>query len=384
MTLPQSSSPQAAKPPHEAAWLMAKRGEIAIKPAPYTAPAAHEILVKNHALAVNPADWLTQSIGDLFYPWLKYPFILGTDVAGEVVEVGASVTRFKVGDRVLGHAVGSEKSRNNPAEGAFQQFTLLLENMASAIPDHLNYENAAVLPLGISTAACGLFQKDHLALQYPGVNAKPTGQTLLIWGGSTSVGSNAIQLAVAAGYEVATTASPRNFDYVKKLGASLVFDYASKTVIPDMVAALQERKIAGALAVGIGSAEACAAILARCKGNKFVSMATPSVSFVDAPSGRRRIFWLLPTFARMIAGQMGLRTKTRLARIGTKFIWGGSLKDNEVSRVIYQDFLPKALAEGRYLAAPDPHVIGHGLTQIPAALQAQKAGVSATKIVVIL
>jgi NADPH:quinone reductase-like Zn-dependent oxidoreductase len=44
---------------------------------------------------------------------------------------------------------------------------------------------------------------------------KPTGKTLLVWGGSTSVGSNAIQLGVAAGYEVVTTASPKNFDYVR-------------------------------------------------------------------------------------------------------------------------------------------------------------------------
>jgi NADPH:quinone reductase-like Zn-dependent oxidoreductase len=72
----------------------------------------------------------------------------------------------------------------------------------------------------MSTAACGLFQEDHLALQRSSALPKPTSKTLLVWGGSTSVGSNAIQLAVAAGYEVFTTASPKNFDYVKKLGAA--------------------------------------------------------------------------------------------------------------------------------------------------------------------
>lgn len=64
-----------------------------------------------------------------------------------------------------------------------------------------------------------------------------TGQTVVVWGGSTSVGSNAVQLAVAAGYEVVTTASPRNFDHVRALGASAVFDYNSSTVVQDIIGA---------------------------------------------------------------------------------------------------------------------------------------------------
>jgi hypothetical protein len=76
--------------------------------------------------------------------------------------------------------------------------------------------------------------------------------------------------------------------------------------------------------------------------------------------------------------------KARMRKIGTKFIWGGALMDNEVSRVIYHDFLPHALADGRYVAAPAPLVVGHGLVCIPAAMQAQKNGVSAQKIVVSL
>jgi NADPH:quinone reductase-like Zn-dependent oxidoreductase len=57
-------------------------------------------------------------------------------------------------------------------------------------------------------------------MRHPVADAAPTGQTVLVWGGSTSVGSNAIQLAVAAGYEVITMSSPRNFEYVTPLGAS--------------------------------------------------------------------------------------------------------------------------------------------------------------------
>jgi NADPH:quinone reductase-like Zn-dependent oxidoreductase len=82
---------------------------------------------------------------------------------------------------------------------------VLLEDMTSQIPDDLSFEQAAVLPLGLSTAVSGLFLKDQLGLQLPAADkGEERGKTVLIWGGSTSVGSNAIQLAVATGYEVIT------------------------------------------------------------------------------------------------------------------------------------------------------------------------------------
>jgi NADPH:quinone reductase-like Zn-dependent oxidoreductase len=385
MTEAQDAAEPLAKAEKNAAvWLTAKRGALEIRSAPFSLPGQDQILVRNHAVAINPVDWLMQSIGDFVYPWLKYPSILGSDVAGEVVAVGSGVSRFKPGDRVLGHAVGVEKSRNEPAEGAFQHYTLLFEHMASAIPRTMAYENAAVLPLGLSTAACGLFQKDHLALRHPSRDAKPTGKTLLVWGGSTSVGSNAIQLATAAGYDVITTASPKNFDYVRALGAAQAFDYASANVVADIIAALKGRTIAGALAIGAGSAKACLDIVHACEGDKFVSMASPPVSFDRAPAGSRRTPWLIPTLARLIAANVSLAVSARMRKIGMKFIWGGALMDNEVSLAIYRDFLPEALSEHRYAAAPEPLVVGHGLDIIPAAMAAQKRGVSARKLVVSL
>lgn len=111
-------------------------------------------------------------------------------------------------------------SSKRDCDNAFQEYTVVPAHMASPIPSTLSFDHAAVIPLGLSTAAAGLFEKEYLAPQHPSVSPKPTGKALLIWGGSTSVGSNAIQLAVAAGYDVITTASPKNFDYVKKLAAS--------------------------------------------------------------------------------------------------------------------------------------------------------------------
>lgn len=112
----------------------------------------------------------------------------------------------------------------------------------SAVPDSLPLANAAVLPLSLSTAAAGLFV--DLDLPLPSLNPqKCVDKKILIWGGSSSCGSSAIQLAVAAGYTVATTASAANHDYVKALGADdeLVFDHHD----PDV-----EERIAAVLAPG--------------------------------------------------------------------------------------------------------------------------------------
>ncbi|CAM6129774.1 unnamed protein product [Calypogeia fissa] len=338
-------------PSNTAAWQVAQAKPLEVGPAEYTHPAEHEIVVKSCAVAINPVDWFMQDSPP--FP-LKYPTPLGQDVAGEVVEVGSAVTRFRVGDRVLGHAVGVVSQRN--CDQAFQQYCVLVDNLVSPIPGSMSFEAASVLPLALSTAACGMYEKEYLNLQVPSVTPKPTGQVLLVWGGASSVGSNGIQLGVASGYEVFATASAKNFDYVKKLGASQVFDYRSKTVVDELVEALKGRTIAGVLdCVTInGVAEMCAEVLSRSEGRKFISTAQAFVSD-ELPGG-----------------------------VTLKFIFGLSLKDNELSKVVYEDFLPQALAEGTFVPAPEPEVVGKGLHAIQDGLDAQRKGVSAKKIVISL
>ncbi|KFZ25190.1 hypothetical protein V502_00322 [Pseudogymnoascus sp. VKM F-4520 (FW-2644)] len=174
----------------------------------YASPLMMEsILIRNRAIAVNPVDGNLQAAPEPRWS-VKYPVIPGSDVAGVVVAVGPNVTSFKEGDRVLGHGVVMFTRELQCC--AFQAHTIVRTNMASEIPDNISFESAAVIPLGFSTAACGLFQDTFLNLQLPTVlPQKQTGKTLLIWGGASSVGSNAIQLAVAAGYKVITTASAK-------------------------------------------------------------------------------------------------------------------------------------------------------------------------------
>lgn len=141
------------------------------------------------------------------------------------------------------HCVGL--ATNDPKYGGFQLYTVCKGILVSPIPDWLSFEQPVVLPLAISTAATGLFKKDRLALPYPTNASKPTGKTVLVWGGSSSVGSSAIQLAAAAGVIVVTVASSHNLQYVKSLGTKHAFDYKSPSVVDDIVSAVRSTDFAG-------------------------------------------------------------------------------------------------------------------------------------------
>jgi NADPH:quinone reductase-like Zn-dependent oxidoreductase len=336
-----------------ALWLPGPDADFEVGPAPYTPPVADEIVVRVRAVAVNPIDVITGPLLQQILPWLHYPAIVGSDVAGEVVEVGSGVSRFAPGDRIVGSAAGIDQSQNRPAEGAFQRYAVLMQHMVSPIPDALRFEQAAVLPMAISTAATGLFQQDHLALTMPSIQPVERGEAVLVWGGSTSVGSNAIQLARAGGYDVIATASPHNFDYVRSLGASAAVDYMSPTAVDDIAERIGERPLAGTLAIGHQSVDAAVAIATRTRGSKRVASVQPG-----------------PT--------------TQHGDVSVSGIWGGTLKDNEVGPAIYVDFLPAALADGSYRAAPQATIVGDGLARIPDAFRQLMDGVSATKLVVTL
>ena len=373
-------------PTNFAAYLAAPYADLTVAEAPYTSASAGELVIRAHAVAVNPLDEIKQSTGNVMYGWLPSPAVLGEDVAGEVVEVGAGVSGFTVGDRVIAYAVGMEKNRNHAAEGAFQLFAVVQAQLAARIPDELSFENAVVLPLAISTAASALFQKDQLGLRHPTNRSAQAGagaaEWVVVWGGSTSVGSNAIQLAVAAGYSVITTASPHNHDRMRELGAQHVVDYRSGSAVSDVVALIEGRPVAGVMAIGTGSAEPALSI-AVAAGARRVSLASPSVSMSALP--RRRAPLALARFGvRMLSRTGPLMLRSRLRGVRTRFVWGSSLMTNEVGPMLWGDFLPAALANGRYATAPRAEVVGAGLESIQPALDALRRGASATKFVVTL
>ncbi len=294
-------------------------------------------------------------------PWVRYPTVLGSDVAGQVVAVGTEVTRLRLGDRVVGYAAGQEKRRNSAAEGGFQHYVTLLDRVTTKIPDEMPFERAAVLPLGLATAAAGLFERDQLALPAP--ISLPTGgndHVVLVWGASTSVGCNAVQLGRASGFAVLATAGAKNHDLVRSLGAEAVFDYREAGVDQRVVDALQGRALAGTIAIGHGSLSHALRITTRSVGAKRIASAYPDP---------------ITTTRALLARARGIRVSS---------IWGGSPVHSPVGPAVFQDYLPDALADGRFRPAPDPVVAGQGLPQIPEALGRLRAGVSATKIVITL
>ncbi|KAL5118643.1 hypothetical protein ACEQ8H_003494 [Pleosporales sp. CAS-2024a] len=172
------------------------------------------ILVKTKAVALNPTDW--KNIDRACSPGS----IAGCDYAGVVEEVGKGVTRYKVGDRVCGFVRGGDPY--DKENGAFAEHVKAKEGINLKFSEHVSFEEAATLGVGLSTVAQALYQE--LGLPFP-PNKVQEPTPLLIYGASTATGTLAVQFAKLSGCEVFATASPHNFDLLRKLGADHVFDY---------------------------------------------------------------------------------------------------------------------------------------------------------------
>lgn len=175
---------------------------------PIPAVGDDEILVETHAAALNPIDWklLFGYLKD-FFP-KKFPVVVGYDAAGVVKKVGKNVTKFKVGDEVMAD------TNNTPTGGTFAEYFLTKEVNLALKPKNLSFEEASVLPV-ISFTADVCLQTVHAQ----------KGSKVLVLGGSSGVGSSAIQIAKHLGVHIITTCSSANVDSVKQLGADQVVDY---------------------------------------------------------------------------------------------------------------------------------------------------------------
>ena len=125
--------------------------------------------------------------------------------------------------------------------GAFQQFSVAKEERVAKIPDHTSFAQASVLPTCFSTALVALSAGPGKGFGLPGpsLDPKSLGKIVVVWGASSSVGLQTLQVARAAGITTIATASPRNFELVKSAGASLVLDYHAPSVVKDLVRGVQ-------------------------------------------------------------------------------------------------------------------------------------------------
>ena len=184
-------------------------------------PKRNEVLVKIHATTVTSGDarlrssdfppvaWLfVRLIYGLFKPKKE---ILGHEFSGIIEAVGQDVTRYKVGDEVVG-------TPTLLPSGSYVEYLCIPENRKKGVlaikPKTLDFNQAAALPVGGMTALF-LLQKAKLS----------QGQNVLIYGASGSVGSHAIQIAKVHGASVTAVCSSSNFDMVKSLGANATLDY---------------------------------------------------------------------------------------------------------------------------------------------------------------
>ncbi|KAH7180099.1 uncharacterized protein B0J16DRAFT_348163 [Fusarium flagelliforme] len=243
----------------------------------------------------------------------------------------------------------------------------------------MSYTDASVLPLTSVTAACALFQKDQLAFQLPQTKARtsPTDQTVLIWGASTGVGKNAVQLAVAAGYDVIATASPKNWEKVRGLGACAVFDYRSPSATTDIVSAFQDRKCAGAVAIGQGSLAKCIDILTKIPGAvKNVAQVT-----IDMPESQPTSkLSMIPFVAKYVWLTGTNRFKVLSSGVQSKFVFGTDIIEWDIEGNL-ASYLSEAFRVGEYKLGSEAYVLEGGLDSVAEGLDKVRAGTAGEKLV---
>ena len=307
-------------------------------------PGPNEIVVKNHAIALNPLDHVQYTKGIMIK---SFPAVLGSDIAGEVYAVGSDVTRFKKGDGAVGHAWGLLTGKTT--DSAFALYTNLPAGNCARIPEHISYTDAAVLPMAIDTACSGLFQSDGLNLKWPHESTEPTGKLIIVYGASSSVGSMAVQLAHLAGYRVLAIASRKNADLVKLAGADMFFDHNEPGVISEICKAIDP-----ALLVGV-----------------FDAIGTPASHSI-----------LVPLFDKLDYNGKYVTTKATPENLPQGVYSKRMFGLGEFSFPLWQNFVTDALRSGKLKCLPKPEAVGQGLDKIQAGIDQLGKGVSGKKLVV--
>lgn len=332
------------------ALVVVEPGKVAVKEQPLPKYGDDELLVNVKAVALNPTDW--KHIDNLLKPGQS----IGCDFAGDVAAVGSNAQSkgFSVGDPVAGFIRGGFVVHDN---GAFQEYVAALPENIWHKPASLPYEDAA--PMGgiaLSTAVHAI----HGTLNFPYESTDP--QPILIWSGATGVGMYAIKIASLAGLKVVTTASEKNWELVKSLGADAVFDYKD----PQVVQKIQQ----WAQSSGHGPLRAALDTISEHGSTNLC---------VEAVGQGGRVITLLPPPKEF--DSKGAEVKTILVYTTLK----PKNADDHRKMAEWYKKIPSYIESGKLYKGIVPLKVFHGFDQLPEAIDYVRQGkVSAQKLVVTL
>ncbi|KAF5662847.1 zinc-binding alcohol dehydrogenase domain-containing protein [Fusarium heterosporum] len=219
--------------PHLAAQVPSAKAPLEVREIETPEPGPYELLVKNQIIALQPIDAKIAKVAMLPLP---YPTILGSSFAGIVEKVGDQVTGFQVGDKVVGmKTAGASDSKYS----AFQEYSISPQITTTKVEDDETLDLAVRLVGNLPTLPPIFNYTLKLERPVPGEEPKSQGKRILVYGGTSSIGSIAVQYLTQAGYEVVTTFSPKHKDFVSKLGASKIIDHTQEpeSLLKSLIAA---------------------------------------------------------------------------------------------------------------------------------------------------
>lgn len=327
-------------PSHNAAILTTAGKSLQVSERQTPSPSPHEVLISVKAVALNPVDRFQRDTGSMIN---SFPTVLGSDIAGTILSSGSAV---KNSDLVPGTRVTAFASTffegGNANYGAFQEQVVVPFSAVCPLPASMEFNEAAMLPMAVQTAWSGYWT---IGIPF-NMKLEPEEKVgILIWGGASSVGSAAVQIAKSMGYKVYATASEKHHAYLRTLGASECFEYKDKDVVRKIVESVKKDGFLmdRCYCAANGALEQCAGVLRETKGKDLAKIA-------NAPR--------LP------------ENWKNDEEVEAKFV---SPPENIEGRnghfeIVFNKWLKKKLASGEFVASPKMQLMAGGLDAVNAGL----------------
>lgn len=312
-------------------------------------PGPGDILVKNEIIAVSPVE-VAIAKHDLFHS--QYPLIAGTAFGGTVIAIGGDVSDFAVGNRVAIYA----SPKDGDKYAAYQNYALAKVDTACLVPEGVDLA-VPVSMIGNLTTVVGIIGATA-GVPKPNIEREkvPIGKKILIYGGTSNLGSLAIQYVNATGYAVVTTTSPKHKAFVDKLRADKVIDHTQdrEAIVRSLITEGPYDVVLDTISYPDTVSIVADVVAAQGGGTIFATM--PPFSPETLPKGVVRYFNSWPYVLNEEGNQHWIR-------------WA------------FHTFFAKGIENGKLLPT-QIETIGTGLEAVNSALDTLAKGVSSTKLMV--